>query len=103
MKACKSVPKQKKNTTVSAQFKGCKFAQIGAREASCPDGHGPVAVWRAFVKDLPQGDRTGYMRKQGSVVTIDLEALMQVKEQTPAGVTEAKMSMHQPSAGPKAP
>ena len=90
-------------TTVLAQYRGCRTAHLGATEASCPDGHGPAAVWRSFVKDLPQGDRTRYVRKQGSVVTIDLEALTQAKEQTPVGVTEAKMSMHLPSAGPKAP
>ena len=102
-KTCKSVLRQKKMTTVPAQNRGCRFAQIGATEASCPDVHGPAAVWRSFVKDLPQGDRTGYVRKQGSVVTIDLEALTRVKEKTPTGVTEAKMSMHLPSAGPRAP
>ena len=103
LKACKSVLRQKKTTTVPAQNRGCRFAQIGAREASCPDGHGPAAVWRSYVKDLPQGDRTGYVRRQGSVVMIDLEALMRKKDQTFADVTEAKMSMHLPSAGPKAP
>ena len=70
---------------------------------SCPGVHGPAAVWRSFSKDLPQRDRTGYMRRQGSVVEVDLVALTRRKEKTPAGVTEAKMSMHQPSAGPKAP
>ena len=60
-------------------------------------------MWRSFVKDLPQGDRTGYVRRQGSAVMIDLEALMQAKEKTPTGVTVARMSMHPPSAGPKAP
>ena len=102
-KKYRSVPRQKKMTSVPAQYRGCRFAQIGAREASCPGGHGPAAVWRSYVKDLPQGDRTGYVRRKGSVVTIDLEALTQAKEKTPAGVTEATMSMHLPSAGPKAP
>ena len=103
-KACISVPRQKKVMTMTlAQNRGCRFAHTGATEASCPGGHGPAAVWRSYAKDLPQGDRTGYMRKQGSVVMIDLEALTRAKEQTPAGVTEAKMSMHLPSAGPKAP
>ena len=75
-KACISVPRQKKvMTTIPAQNRGCRFAQLGAREASCPGGHGPAAVWRSYVKDLPQRDRTGYVRRQGSVVTIDLEAL----------------------------
>ena len=90
-------------TTVPAQYRGYRYAQLGVTEASCPDVHGPAAVWRSFAKDLPPGDRTGYVRRQGSVVTIDLEALTQAKEKTPAGVTEAKMSMHLPSAGPKAP
>ena len=90
-------------TTIPAQNRGCRFAHTGAIEASCPGVHEPAAVWRSFAKDLPQGDRTGYVRRQGSVVMIDLEALTRVKEQTPAGVTEARMSMHQPSAGPKAP
>ena len=85
------------------QYSGCKSAQKGAVEASCPARYGPAAVWRSFIKDLPQRDRTGYVRRQGSVVMIDLEALTQAKEQTPAGVTEAKMSMHLPSAGRKAP
>ena len=103
-KACISVPRQKKvMTTKPAQNRGCRFAHTGATEVSCPGVHGPAAVWRSFAKDLPRGDRTGYVRRQGSVVMIDLEALTRVKEQTPAGVTEAKMSMHQPSAGPKAP
>ena len=101
-KTCRPLLRQKKKTT-STQYRGCKFAQIGAIEASCPDGHGPVAVWRSFAKDLPQGDRTGSVRRQGSVVMIDLEALTQAKEKTPAGVTAARMSMHPPSAGPKAP
>ena len=28
-----------------------------------------------MLRDLPQGDRAGYVRRQGSVVTVDLEAL----------------------------
>ena len=28
-----------------------------------------------MLRDLPQGDRAGHVRRQGSVVTIDLEAL----------------------------
>ena len=103
LKTCKAVLRQKKKTTVPAQNRGCRFAQIGATKASCPDIHGPAAVWRSFAKDLPLGDRTGYVRRQGSVVMIDLEALTRTKDQTFADVTEAKMSMHLPSAGPKAP
>ena len=90
-------------TTITAQNRGCRFAHTGATEASYPGAHGPAAVWRSFAKDLPQRDRTGYVRRQGSVVIIDLEALTRAKEQTPAGVTEAQMYMHLPSAGPKAP
>ena len=90
-------------TTVPAQYRGCRYAQLGATVASCPDIHGPAAVWRSFAKDLPLGDRTGYVRRQGSVVMIDLEALTRKKDQTSADVTEAKMSMHLLSAGPKAP
>ena len=103
-KACISVPRQKKVMTMKpAQNRGCRFAHTGATEVSCPGVHGPAAVWRSFAKDLPRGDRTRYVRRQRSVVMIDLEALTHVKEQTPAGVTEAKMSMHQPSVRPKAP
>ena len=102
-KTCKPVLRQKKMTTVPAQYRGCRYAQLGATKASCPDIHGPAAVWRSFAKDLPLGDRTGYVRRQGSVVMIDLEALTRKKDQTSADVTEAKMSMHLPSAGPKAP
>ena len=29
-----------------------------------------------MLRDLPQGDRAGHVRRQGSVVTVDLEALM---------------------------
>ena len=94
---------KKRRTTAPAQSRGCTFAHAGAVEASCPDGHGPAAVWRSFAKDLPLGDRTGYVRRQGSVVMIDLEALTRGKDQTSADVTEAKMSMHLPSVGPKAP
>ena len=54
--------------------------QKGAQEVSCPDVHGPAAVWRSMLKDLPQRDRAGHVRRQGSVVTIDFEALMQMKE-----------------------
>ena len=39
-------------------------------EASCPKLHGPAAVWRSRLKDLPQGDRAGRVRRQGSVVTV---------------------------------
>ena len=102
LKTRKSVQLQKKNrTTTSAQYRGCRLAHSGAFEASCPDGYGPAAVWRSFAKDLPLRDRTGYMRRQGSVVEVDLVALTRRKENPSADVTEA--TMHSPSAGPKAP
>ena len=88
-------------TTLPAQYRGCRPAQLGAIEASCPDGYGPAAVWRSYAKDLPLRDRTGYMRRQGSVVEVDLVALTQRKEKSSADVTVA--TMHSPSAGPKAP
>ena len=45
-------------------------------EVSCPERHGPAAVWRSMLRDLPPGDRAGRMRRQGSVMTVNLEALM---------------------------
>ena len=60
-------------------------------------------MWRSLLKDLPQGDRTGRLRRQGSVVIASLEALTRVKETTSADTTEAGMSMHPPSGGLKAP
>ena len=98
-KTRKSVQLQKKMKTTPAQKIGCRYAQTGAIEASCPDGYGPAAVWRSYVKDLPLRDRAGYMRRQGSIVEIDLEALTRSKEKPSADVTVA----HQPSVGPKAP
>ena len=71
---------------------------------SCPERHGPAAVWRSFAKDLPPGDRTGYLRRKGSIVMIDLEALMQEKERrSSTDATMAGMSMHPPNGGLKAP
>ena len=103
-KACQYRSRQMKNTQPHHQHKiGCISARKGANEASCPERHGPAAVWRSFVKDLPQGDRAGYLRKEGSVVTISMEALTQRKDLSSADVTVAGMSMHPPSAGPKAP
>ena len=71
--------------------------------ASCPERHGPAAVWRSLLKDLPQGDRAGRVRRQGSVVMVTLEALTQAKESLSADTTEARMSMHPPSGRVKAP
>ena len=57
-----------------------------------------------MLKDLPQRDRARHVRRQGSVMTVDLEALMRVKERkTSADVTVAGMSMHPPSGRPRAP
>ena len=70
---------------------------------SCPDGHGPAAVWRSVLRDLPQGDRAGHVRRQGSVVTIDLEALARKRRiRLSADTTVAAMSMHPPSGRPRA-
>ena len=66
--------------TDSFRDRGCISAHRGAREVSCPEVHGPAAVWRSILRDLPQGDRAGYVRRQGSVVTVDLEAWTREKE-----------------------
>ena len=92
---------KKRRTTETAQKIGCKTAHAGAVEASCPGNYGPAAVWRSYAKDLPLGDRTGYMRRKGSVVEVDLVALTQKKDKPSADVTVA--TMHSPSVGPKAP
>ena len=56
-----------------------------------------------MLRDLPQGDRARYVRRQGSVMTVDLEALTLVKERkTFADAIAAGMSMHPPSGRPKA-
>ena len=103
-KTCKSVLRQKKTTTVSAQYGSCIFAHQGALEASCPERHGPAAVWRSILRDLPQGDRAGRVRRQGSVVTVSLEALTrETGRETSADTTVAGMSMYPPSGGPRAP
>ena len=82
---------------------GCIFAHSGAQEVSYPEVHGPAAVWRSMLRDLPQGDRVGYVRRQGSVMIVDLEALTRVKERkTSADATVAGMSMHPPSGRPRA-
>ena len=95
---------RQRRTTVSAQYRGCVSARTGAFvEASCPEVHGPAAVWRSRLKDLPQGDRAGRVRRQGSVVTVSLEALAHEKEKTSADATEAKMCTHLSSGGLKAP
>ena len=56
-----------------------------------------------MLRDLPQGDRAGHVRRHGFVVTVDLEALTQKRRSIlSADTTVAMMSMHPPSGGPKA-
>ena len=82
---------------------GCISAQRGAHDVSCLERHGPAAVWRSMLRDLPQGDRAGHVRRQGSVVTIDLEALTRERRtRLSADTTVAGMSMHPPSGRPRA-
>ena len=72
MKTCKFRDRYQKTYSF---YGGCIFTQRGAREVSCPEVHGPAAVWRSMLRDPPQGDRAGRVRRQGSVMTVDLEAL----------------------------
>ena len=53
-----------------------------------------------MLRDLPQGDRAGFVRRQGSVMTVDLEALMRRKERLSVDTTVAGMSMHPPNGRP---
>ena len=81
----------------------CISAQKGAKEVSCPEIHGLAAVWRSILKDLPQRDRVGLVRKQGFVVMVDLEALTRAKERRLSTDTNTVgMSMHPPIGRPKA-
>ena len=69
---------------------------------SCPEFHGPPAVWRSMLRDLPQGDRARRVRRQGSVMTVSLEALAQEKEvRTSVDATVAGMSSIHPVEGRK--
>ena len=77
-------------------------AHRGAREVSYPEIHGLTAVWRSMLRDLPQGDRAGRVRRQGFVVIVDLEALMRRRERLSADTTAAAMSMYPPSGRPQA-
>ena len=82
---------------------GCIFAHRGALEVSCLERHGPAAVWRSMLRDLPQRDRAGHVRRQGSVVMIDLAALTRERRKImSADTTVAGMSMHPPSGRPRA-
>ena len=102
-KTCSFRNGNQRQTTDSFRYGGCLSAHRGAREVSCLDGHGPAAVWRSMLRDLPQGDRAGHVRRKGSVVTIDLEALTRRrKERLSADTTVAAMSMHPPSGRPRA-
>ena len=94
---------QRQRKIRETQHLGCRSAHPGALEASCPDRHGPAAVWRSMLRDLPQGDKAGRVRRQGSIVMVDLEALTQKKESLSADTTVAGMSMHPPSGRAKAP
>ena len=56
-----------------------------------------------MLRDLTLRDRARHVRRQGSVVTIDLEALTLKKERRMfADTTVAVVSMHPPSGRPKA-
>ena len=60
-------------------------------------------MWRFLLRDLPQGDRAGHVRRQGSIVTIDLEALTCKRRSLLfANTTAAAMSMHPLSGRPRA-
>ena len=70
---------------------------------SCPEIHGPAAVWRSMLKDLPLRDRARYVGRQGSVMIVDFEALTEAKaRKTSTDATVVGMSMHPPSGRPKA-
>ena len=102
-KTCSTVQRQRQKITDS-QHRGCISAHRGALEVSCSEFHGPAAVWRSMLRDLPQGDRAGRVRRQGSIMTVSLEALAREKEvRTSADATVAGMSMHPPSGRAKAP
>ena len=60
MKICRDRYQKQKTDSSS---RGCLSAHRGAREVSCPESHGPAAVWRSMLKDLPQGDRAGHVRR----------------------------------------
>ena len=70
---------------------------------SYPEIHGLAAVWRSMLKDVPHRDKAGHVRRQGYVMTIDLEILTRVKERkTSKDATTAGMCMHPPTGRPKA-
>ena len=56
-----------------------------------------------MLKDLPQRDRAGHVRRQGSVVIVNMEALTQKKDRkSSADATVAGISIHPPSGRPRA-
>ena len=56
-----------------------------------------------MLKDLPQRDRAGHVRRQVSFMMIDLEAMIRAKEKRLCADTPtASMSMLPPSGRPKA-
>ena len=56
-----------------------------------------------MLRDLPKGDRAGFVRRQGSIMTVDLEALMHKRRRLlSTNTTVAVMSMHPPSGRPRA-
>ena len=96
MKTCR-VQRQR----VDSHIGGCISAHRGALEVSCPERHGPAAVRRSMLRDLPHRDRARRVRRQGSIVTVDLEALArESRNRLSADTTEAGMSMHPPSGRP---
>ena len=44
---------QSQRTIPETQYSGCRSAHPGALVVSCPERHGPAAVWRSLLKDLP--------------------------------------------------
>ena len=83
--------------------RGCISAQRGALEVSCPERHGPAAVWRSMLRDLPQGDKARRVRRQGSIMIVHLEALVrESRNKLFADTTVVGMSMHPPSGRPRA-
>ena len=60
-------------------------------------------MWRSILKVLPHGDRAGHVRRQGSIVTVDLEALTcERRNRLSTDTTAAVISMHPPSGRPRA-
>ena len=51
LKACQT--QKQRQTADSFRERRCISAHRGAREASCPERHGPAAVWRSMLRDLP--------------------------------------------------